>query len=262
MSPGKRTLLCVLAHPDDESLAIGGIIAKYARKGVDVQLICASRGERGRYFDYQESPGCEVVSSTRSVELDAAAKVLGINEVHFLNYLDGDIDKADPNKITRKIANFITELKPEVVVTFGPDGAYGHPDHIAISQFTAAAIMQASGSNIPYTVPKFYNLAWPQKHWDQYLAAFKHLSSTVDNVERVAFAWPEWMITTRIDTSMVWEIVWEAIQCHKSQLPGYKNLRNLTDADHKELWGKQEFYRVFSLVNGGRKTETDLFEGL
>jgi LmbE family N-acetylglucosaminyl deacetylase len=252
----------VLAHPDDESLATGGVIAKYARKGVNIQLICASRGERGRFFDHPDSPGPEVVGKTRNTELKAAAKILGINDVYSLDYMDGDIDRADPSEITLKIAEYISITKPDVVVTFGPDGAYGHPDHIAISQYTGAAITRAAVLGDHHLVQKFYFLAWPQKHWDQYIAAFKKLSSTVDNVVRESFPWPEWVITTRIDTSEVWETVWEAIQCHKSQLPGYPNLQNLTDQDHKELWGKQEFYRVFSLVNGGRQIETDLFEGL
>jgi hypothetical protein len=65
-----------------------------------------------------------------------------------------------------------------------------------------------------------------------------------------------------LDTSKVWPMVWRAINCHKTQMSIYKKLESLSADDHRSLWGTQEFYRVFSLVNGGRKRETDLFEGL
>jgi LmbE family N-acetylglucosaminyl deacetylase len=74
--------------------------------------------------------------------------------------------------------------------------------------------------------------------------------------------WPDWAITTRVDTSAYWEQVWEAISCHQSQLPSYQVLKDLPEAHHKNIWGSQQYYRVFSLVNGGPKLEVDLFEGL
>ena len=74
--------------------------------------------------------------------------------------------------------------------------------------------------------------------------------------------WPDWALTTTIDTSQVWPTVWRAVSCHKTQMSIYKNLEHLSDDHHTAIWGTQEFYRAFSLVNGGRARETDLFEGL
>ncbi len=79
---------------------------------------------------------------------------------------------------------------------------------------------------------------------------------------RVATAWPDWSITTKVDARDVWQTVWKAVQCHKTQMSIYKNIGDLTEDDQKVIWGTGEFYRVFSLVNGGRVTESDLFDGL
>ncbi len=113
----------------------------------------------------------------------------------------------------------------------------------------------------PHSVSKLYYLAWPESTWNAYRAAVRSLSSTVDGVERQATPWPEWAITTMIDTSEAWRAVWRAISCHKSQLPTYDRLTSLSPDEHRSLWGRQSFYRAFSTVNGGRARETDLFEG-
>jgi LmbE family N-acetylglucosaminyl deacetylase len=95
-----------------------------------------------------------------------------------------------------------------------------------------------------------------------YQAAVQTLSSTVDGVERHATPWPDWAITTVIDTGALWPTVWRAVSCHESQLSGYARLRDLPPEHHRALWGGQAFYRAFSTVNGGRARETDLFEGV
>ena len=95
-----------------------------------------------------------------------------------------------------------------------------------------------------------------------YQAAFKKLTSTVDGVERQALSWPEWAITTFVDTRAHWPTVWRAVTCHDSQVANYRRLAELAPEHHEALWGWQSFYRAFSTVNGGRKRETDLFEGL
>jgi LmbE family N-acetylglucosaminyl deacetylase len=251
--------MCVFAHPDDESLATGGVLIRYATEGIGTYLVTATRGERGRFGDGSERPGPEIVGRTREAELLAAATELGLREVRFLDYPDGALDTVDPAQAIEKIAGHLRRIKPHVVITFGPDGAYGHPDHIAISQLTTAAIVAAAGV---HRVSKLYQIAWSEKKWSAYQAAFRNLSTTVDGTVRKPSPWPDWMLTTVLDTSTVWPVVWRAINCHKTQMSIYKKLESLSPDDHRSLWGTQEFYRVFSLVNGGRKRETDLFEGL
>ena len=267
MPKSGRRLLCVLAHPDDESLGTGGTLARYAAEGVETFVVTATRGERGRFGDVEPRPAPEVVGQAREAELRAAARVLGVKEVSFLDYLDAELDQAPPQEVTDKIASHIRRIRPQVVITFGHDGGYGHPDHIAISQFALAAIVRAAvgesrPDSRPHAVSKFYHMAWDETNWSAYQSAFKSLSSKVDGVERRPAPWPDWSITSVVDASAHWETVWRAVQCHKTQISVYAKLGDLTPNQHQALWGRQTYYRVFSTVNGGRARETDLFEGL
>jgi LmbE family N-acetylglucosaminyl deacetylase len=267
--------MAVLAHPDDESLGMGGTLAKYAAEGVETYVLTATRGDAGRFRGYPQGdpqhPGRAALASIREAELRAACAVLGVLEVSLLDYHDQELDRADPLEVIAAIAGHIRRVRPDVVLTFGPDGAYGHPDHIAISQFTSAAIVAAGsdsfpgrlkGAEAPHLVSKLYYVAWPEPTWRGYQAAFRKLVSTVDGVERQAVPWPDWAITTVIDTQSIWSTVWRAISCHESQVTAYEKLKDLSPADHEALWGRQWFYRVFSTVNGGRRRETDLLEGV
>jgi LmbE family N-acetylglucosaminyl deacetylase len=265
--------MSILAHPDDESLGFGGTLARYAAEGVETSVICATRGERGRFGDAVERPGLDVVGKAREAELRAAAVELGVREVHFLDYLDKDLDQANAREAIERIVGHIRRVRPQVIISFGPDGGYGHPDHIAISQFAGAAIVCAADPSYILTrksgdttthhrVDKYYNLAWTYGKWKAYTEAFRDLMITVDGVDRRAIPFPDWEITTVIDTEKYWECVWRAVRCHKTQLTIYEKLQHLSEENHRQLWGSQEFYRVFSTVNGGRVLETDLFEGL
>jgi LmbE family N-acetylglucosaminyl deacetylase len=268
-------LMAVLAHPDDESLGVGGTLAKYASEGVDVFLLTATRGDSGRYRgchpDDPRHPGPSALANIREAELRAAALALGVREVSILNYHDQHLDRANPREAVDNIVGHIRRVQPDIVLTFGPDGAYGHPDHIAISQFTTAAIVAATDPAFPYdgieavqphAVSKLYYIAWPESTWKAYESAFRKLVSTVDGIERQAVPWPDWAITTVIDTRSFWPTVWRAICCHESQVAAYERLKSLSPDDHKALWGRQSFYRVFSTVTVGRVRETDLLEGI
>ena len=140
----KLKLMAVLAHPDDESLGFGGTLAKYSAEEVETYLITATRGERGRFFSPDRKTEPAEVGRVREAELRAAAAVLGVRDVFMLGYPDGAVDQVDAATAIAAIVQKIRRVRPHVVVTFGPDGAYGHPDHIAISQFTTAAIVCAS----------------------------------------------------------------------------------------------------------------------
>ena len=262
--------MCVLAHPDDESLGTGGALATCAAEGIATYLVTATRGEAGRFGEADPKPPADIVGRAREAELRAAAAMLGVREVSVLGYPDGGLDRVDGAEAVSRIAGHLRRVRPDVVLTFGPDGAYGHPDHIAISQLTAAAIVAAADSSFvaaetgapAHRVAKLYFIAWSAKKWEAYQAALRRLIFKVDGVERQAVPWPDWAITTVLDTSRVWPAVWSAVSCHRSQMGIYNKLAALSDEHQRFLWGTQEFYRVFSLVSGGRTQETDLFEGL
>jgi len=186
-----------------------------------------------------------------------------------LDYHDQQLDRADPREAQEAIAEQLARIQPQVVITFGPEGAYGHPDHIAISQFTTAAIVAAADPSYasadalpPHRVAKLYYMTISRALADVYLAVFGNLTMTVDGVERHPIVNPDWAITTWLDTSDYQEVVWRAVFCHGSQLPAYSQLEHVPEQYQKALWRQPCYYRAFSLVNGGRAIERDLFEGL
>ena len=262
-------LLAVLPHPDDETLGLGSTLARYAAEGVETYLVCATRGERGWWESQGPNPGLDGVAHIREAELQCASEQLGIHEVTFLDYIDGEVDQARPEEIIGKIVTHIRRIKPQVVVTFGPDGAYGHPDHIALSQFTNAALVCAADRNFvdasvqaPYRVLKFYYMVDSQNVVNLANEAFGGISMEIDGATRSHLGWPEWEITTRLDNHKYMDKVQQAALCHKSQLPGFGPLAEWSVDEFGKMFGMGDFYRAFSLVNGGRKVETDLFEGL
>ncbi|MDO8755662.1 MAG: PIG-L deacetylase family protein [Anaerolineales bacterium] len=265
-------LLAIFAHPDDESMGMGGTLAKYSAEGVDTHLLCASRGERGWAGPAEQNPGLERLGQIRTLELQNATAVLGMKTTSFLDYIDGDIDQADPTEAIAKIATHIRRIQPQVVVTFPPDGNYGHPDHIAIGQFASAAIVCAADSTYkasenlsPHRVSKLYYMVDGENFVNLIAPFMDDMTFTVDDQLRGEFPWKEWMVTTRIDMTEYCSVAWKAIQCHQSQLPTLGALAEMTEESANSVLAtlrEGTFYRVFSLVNGGRKVETDLFEGL
>jgi len=263
-----RRLMAVLAHPDDESMALGGTLAKYAAEGVQTTVVCATRGDAGRYGAERGAVPPDELGRIRTRELNDATRILGVRDVHFLGYRDGQVDRADPDEAVRKIVEHIRRVRPQVVVTFGPDGLYGHPDHIAISQLTTAAVAAADDPNYvtdglePHSVSKLYYPAWSASTWEAYQGALKRLVMTVEGVERGATPWPEWMITTVLDTSEHAEVAAEAVACHHSQVMVYERFNSMPIERRADLWRRQEFYRAMSTVNAGARREQDFFEGL
>ena len=140
-------------------------------EGVETHLVTASRGERGRFGSQDKTAEPSQVGRIREAELRAAGAVLGIHNVSILGYPDGAVDQMDAATAIRAITWHIRRIRPDVVVTFGPEGAYGHPDHIAISQFATAAAVCASdsgyldgssGDRFPsHRVAKLHYMAWP-----------------------------------------------------------------------------------------------------
>jgi LmbE family N-acetylglucosaminyl deacetylase len=169
----------VLAHPDDESFGMGGTLAWYAQQGVEIHLICATKGEAGE-VDPEFLEGFDSIASRRESELLCAAEHLGIKKVHFLGYRDsgmaGSPDNQHPDAfinapvetITGLVVAYIREFKPDIVLTFDPVGGYHHPDHIHIQQATTAAF-EASGDpdqfqdlGSPFQPAKLYYHVFPR----------------------------------------------------------------------------------------------------
>jgi N-acetyl-1-D-myo-inositol-2-amino-2-deoxy-alpha-D-glucopyranoside deacetylase len=167
----RKVILAVLAHPDDETFGIGGTLALYAKRGVYVYLICATRGEAGivekKYLD-----GFGSIAELREAELRCAANKLGLHDVIFLGYRDsgmpGSPDNQNPmalinaeiSELALQINAHIQNLKPQVVLTFDEIGGYMHPDHICVHQATRKAFYDAAETGINSTASLSFK---PQK---------------------------------------------------------------------------------------------------
>ena len=249
----QRRLLCVLAHPGDEALLLGGALAHYAAAGVATYLLVATRGERGWPGTPEEYPGPFALGQLREAELRAAAAGLGTRAVEFLDYLDGDLQRADPQEAIGQIAALVRQLRPQVVVTLPPDG---DPDRVAIGQFTLAALMHAADPD--YRTP---DGAAPHRVTKLYYVVGAHIAPWADGGHQECER-PGWAITTRVDATAHWRQVWRAIGCHQTQWPILQPLASLPPDHHRDCWGAQAFYRVFSLTASREATESDLFSDI
>ena len=149
--PSGRTVLAIFAHPDDESLACGGTLARLADRGARVVLLCASRGERGQSADPSIARGPDL-GRARERELEEAARVLGIAEVILLDHPDGEIRWANIDKLHDQILQTIATHAPDLIITFDEDGLYWHLDHIGIHERTYTAL-RSLGAKMP---PLYY----------------------------------------------------------------------------------------------------------
>ena len=147
-------LLGVFAHPDDETFCAGGTLAKYVEAGWEVMVISATRGQAGQIRDPQAATR-RTLGQVREREFYAACEQLGVRHARVLDYMDGTLQDVDAHELTGAVVQIIRAFRPDVVITFGPDGAYGHPDHIAIGAATTRA----------------FELAGSRRHYPEQLAA-------------------------------------------------------------------------------------------
>lgn len=270
----RRTLLAVFAHPDDESFATGGTLARYARAGVRVVLGCATRGEAGIVHE-EGVPQPEDMGRVREEELRCACRVLGVEELRFLGYRDSGMAgapdnqdpraliQADPEEVVSRILGLFREFRPEVVITFGPDGGYGHPDHVAVHRYVRLAWERAAEPEGPPR--KLYLLARPrsalrrlrQKMWELGM-----VDRPPDEEEIERFGLPDEQVTTRLDIRPYLEIKQQALRCHRTQLAPTSPWLRLPPQEMAELWGYEWFTLAAARGVATRGLEDDLFAGL
>lgn len=138
------TILGVWAHPDDEAYLSAGIMATAADAGNRVVCVTATRGEAGS-LDHERWPP-ETLASVREAELDATLAVLGVREHIWLDYADGACADVPVDEAVSRLADIVGDVQPDTLLTFGPDGMTWHPDHIAVGQWTTAAVNRAGGA--------------------------------------------------------------------------------------------------------------------
>lgn len=193
-----HTLLVILPHPDDESFPMGGTLAKYAANQTRVTLVCATRGEAGI-----EGMAPEEAGKIRETELRQAAAELGLDEVRFLDYRDGTLAQMNAEEFIERLAGLLRDLKPNVVLTFGPDGISGHADHVTLSARVTQAFDRAAlpESRLYYLAPSEATLQGCGVVPSQEMAG-----GPVASIDITDFRLPKW----------------RAMQAHASQNPPFQ----------------------------------------
>ena len=273
------SLMVVHAHPDDESIGTGGILAKYSAEGIRTVLVYGTRGEVGEILNpdfVPPSPGLKI-EDIRTLELEKALKVLGVESVHFLGYRDSGIAgspenhhpqafaEANMREVTGRLVDIIRREHPHVIVTYNERGFYGHPDHIMANRVTLQAFRTADDTEFecknglkPWHPNKLYYIAAPITR----LRMINRLA--LERGEKPHFdpevlGTPEDEITTIIDVREYLPQKLEAINCHQSQIGPNSFFRNLPNKYRDEALG----YEYFSCVKGCNtidREETELFK--
>jgi LmbE family N-acetylglucosaminyl deacetylase len=242
-------LLFVLAHPDDESMGFGGTVVRHARAGVEVHLLCLTRGGAG-WGGRPPGRRPEELPEIRSEELRAAADVLGLASVELWDYPDGGVPAADQAEIAGRIRDHTMALRPGVVAGWGPDGGYFHPDHIACGACTDEAL---AGAGIP-----LYHAAFTPYAMDGYRRLIA--LSGQDPSQMKSCEWGRTSVSFRLQAGEL-STKMRAIACHVSQLDeGWdKQVHGLVDLPGFEI---ESFIRVRDTNPQDLVTESGLFPEL
>jgi LmbE family N-acetylglucosaminyl deacetylase len=281
MTHEKQVLIALLAHPDDESFGMGGTLALYASRGVEVHLICATRGEVGDVApEYLE--GYSSIADRRESELRCAAGILGLAGVHFLDYRDSGMPGAQANshpqalaaqpldEVAAKVVRYMRELRPQVVLTFDPIGGYRHPDHIAIQRATVRAFEQAGNPNFttdcPPTDPpqRLYFHVFPHGFLKVLVRLMPligkdpHRWGSNGDIDMTSIAEVSFPTNARIDIRPVLKQKQEAGACHASQGGGRMG-GGLTSWILGLFNRTETFMRAAPPPAKGEKVEHDLF---
>jgi LmbE family N-acetylglucosaminyl deacetylase len=140
-------VLAVFAHPDDETVCAGGTLAKYANAGAEVRVVSLTKGGAGQIRDAGAATRA-TLTAAREREFHAAGQQLGLTETRCLDYPDGELPGIDRQVLVDLASRMLDELDPDVVITFGPDGFSGHPDHVAVGAAVTAACYERRSSSI------------------------------------------------------------------------------------------------------------------
>lgn len=283
------TLMLVHAHPDDECSSTGGLILKSAREGHRVILITCTNGEMGKmeHLGVNLDPDSEAdqnrLGEIRVEELERAARILGVSEVHALGYRDSGMDgwegnghpeafkNADEEEVVGRIVGYIRRYRPDVVVTYNEQGGYGHPDHVMANKVTTEAIEAAADpARFPedggeaWRVPKFYHTAWSRskmlRAW-RWMKLFGQKTPLDDpDFREDKYGTPDELITTRVNIRRYLRRKWRALTAHKSQINGnfFWWFVRMTG---RWLYNEETFVRAQAQVET-RKGERSVFEGL
>jgi LmbE family N-acetylglucosaminyl deacetylase len=241
VAKSSRPVLAVFAHPDDESLACGGTLARLADAGVRVIVMCASRGERGSITGPARD---DELSRVRAGEAREAAAALGIAQLTILDHPDGDLRWAQVTELHAEIVMAVRRYNPAAVITFGEDGLYWHLDHVGVHERTTTAVRSLGAC-----APPLYYVTMPRGA----------MRAIVDRAKAGGWAPPPkgfWSLVpdafgleAETPTLVVDVCDWvprklAAIRCHRTQMGSAHPFDQIDEADARRWLGVEHFHRA------------------
>src|ERR1700680_232567 len=265
------TLLLVHAHPDDECIATGGLMLRAHHEGIRVVLLTATRGEEGDIHNMDASEVRPRLGEVRTSELRRSCEILGVDRQEFLGYRDSGMLRAPSNQDPRsfhsaplqeaaeRVAVFLREERPDVVVTYTPDGTYWHPDHVKAHQTTLASLQLLTAEG--WTPPKVYLHAVPRQSVEdiQRRARDSGVELPIEVGQIVGI--PEDDITTVVDVSEFLEQKRAAFHAHLSQYEPDSPFSTIAAQIFEATLGTERFILAHGAL-GEPRPERRLFAGL
>ncbi|TMK79063.1 MAG: PIG-L family deacetylase [Actinobacteria bacterium] len=235
-------VLAVFAHPDDESLLAGGVLAACAAAGRRVAIVSMTRGERGP-TELPELAGPQALGDVREAELLAAARALGASAAECLDYPDGELADADEGQAARALALLLERERPEAVISFSEEGLYWHPDHLAVSRCLKAALELLGSEGARSWL---YGATWPEGHAGRLVSRMRARGLTTDlwGLEPDAFGAPTHSITISLDVRPFLPAKLAALRGYASQIGPSHLLSALPDDLAEEFLGREYFVRI------------------
>ncbi len=237
-----RTILAVFAHPDDESLACGGTLARLADSGARVVLLCASRGESGS-VRHESLVDVNDLGRVRSEELLEAARTLGIADVLICDHPDGDLRWADVSEFHEEIVAAIGRYRPDGVITFAEDGLYWHLDHIGVHERTYTAVRSLGAD-----APPLYYVTIPKGVMRAVVEAGPRGEAVGEGkfwgIEPDVFGEAARPATFVVDVRAWVPRKLAALSCHRTQVGPDHPFARIDEAEAKRLLGLEHFRRA------------------
>ena len=263
------TLLLAFAHPDDEGMSAGAMM-KAKDAGHRVVLVTATRGEVGEIYNMDEAASRPRLGEIRSNELEEAARVIGVDRLEWLDYRDSGMirsaDNEDPRSFNQasmdeaaaKLTKILLDEKPDVVVTFGEDGMYGHPDHIKIHHVTNAALDGLVRTSKAWSPRKLYYTALPRSLMQAFMSQAPPEMLDQMNPDMRFEGTPDELVTTQLDVRPYIERKRQASEAHVSQNNPDSWFSKIPEAAYEAVFGT-EFYALARGKPGSALPESDLF---
>ena len=236
-----RSILAVFAHPDDESLACGGTLARLAYEGFRVIVVSATHGERGGPIDTRRD---DELGHERALEIREAAALLRVSEVFIGDYPDGDVRWDHVAEFQAELVTLIRRHRPAAVITFGDDGLYWHMDHVGVHERTTSAVR-----SLGIDAPPLYYVTMPAGIMTELVAAARQRGWAPPargfwSLQPEAFGIAARPPTITVDVSDWVPCKLAAILCHRTQMVEGHPFAQLCDADARRLLGVEHFHRA------------------